>query len=97
MPDRPEDPVLKTARREAIVAVAIWVAAAVWSVGYCTLFGYRRDPATLTFVLGFPDWVFWGVILPWVVCVGLCVWFAYGFMKDAEFGAEVDERGADDE
>lgn len=77
------------------MAVLLWVGAALWSVGVCALYGYRRDPATLKFILGFPDWVFWGIMAPWAACVGLCFWFAYGLMKDADLGAEADGGESD--
>lgn len=79
-----ELPLLKSARREAIGALAIWFSATVYSVGYCTLNGYGRDPKTLTFVLGFPDWVFWGLIVPWGTCTIVASLFAFLFMKDED-------------
>ena len=47
-------------------------------------FGYGRKPESLTFVLGFPDWVFWGLILPWGVCTIISSLFAFWFMVDEE-------------
>ncbi len=90
-----DDPLLRSARREALVVLGIWLAALTYTVGYCYRFGYNRDPQTLTFVLGFPDWVFWGIIAPWIVCVFLSYWFGYRFVRDDTLGAERDE-GADD-
>jgi hypothetical protein len=78
----PEDPLLKSARREMRVAASIWALAMLHTVGVCTLFGYNRDPKTLTFVLGFPDWVFWGIVFPWAACTVASAWFAFGFMTD---------------
>lgn len=92
MSQPPEDPVLKSARREAIVAGLLWAAAALYAIVYCALRGYGRDPKSLTFVLGFPDWVFWGVLVPWAVCIALSFWFALAFMKDGDLGAEPEER-----
>ena len=79
-----ELPLLKSARREAIGALAIWLVLTIYSVGYCCTYGYGRDPKTLTFVLGFPDWVFWGMIVPWAACTATSGWFAFGFMKDED-------------
>ena len=94
MPDPTEHPLIRSARREALVAVAMWFVALVWSVGVCTTYGYvrdpkslsgyGRDPESLTFVLGFPDWVFWGMIVPWAACTAASGWFAFGFMKDED-------------
>jgi hypothetical protein len=77
-----EDPLLRSARREAYVAFGLWVAALVYSVTYCGLRGYGRTADDLTFVFGFPDWVFWGIVLPWCLCTALSIAFAYGFMTD---------------
>ncbi len=84
MPETKEHPLIRSARREALVAVAMWFVALVWSVGVCTTWGYERDPKSLTFVLGFPDWVFWGLIVPWAACTAASGWFAFGFMKDED-------------
>src|SRR5262245_44163658 len=65
---RPEDPVLISSRREALLVFLIWLLAAGYSIGVCYAWGYGRDAATLTYVLGFPDWVFWGVVVPWSAC-----------------------------
>jgi hypothetical protein len=77
-----ELPLLKSARREAKAAFCIWLAAMTYSVGYCSLFGYGRTPESLTFILGFPDWVFWGLVVPWGVCTIVATLFAFFFMKD---------------
>ena len=82
MPDRPEDPLLKSARREAKVAATWWAIALTYTIGVCTQFGYGRDPKTLTYVLGFPDWVFWGIVVPWGACTLFAAWFAFGFMRN---------------
>jgi hypothetical protein len=87
-----EDPVLTSARREALLVFAIWLAACVWSVGVCYRFGYGRDAASLTYVLGFPDWVFWGVVVPWTVCTGLCYLMAYHVITDEHLGEEQAEE-----
>lgn len=92
-----EHPLLKSARREALVVLIVWALTTTYCVTYCTWYGYAiparlagsgtatgRDPATLTFVLGFPDWIFWGIVLPWGVCTIVSTIFAFGFMSDAD-------------
>jgi hypothetical protein len=79
-----ELPLLKSARREALGAFGFWMVATIYSVGYCTLNGYDRKPESLTFVLGFPDWVFWGIVVPWGICTIGASLFAFCFMKDEE-------------
>lgn len=40
------------------------------------MMGYNRDPQTVKLIMGFPDWVFWGIIVPWVGIVTFT--FVYG-------------------
>ncbi len=89
MPDIQELPLLKSAKREAMVALGIWLAATIYSLGYCFQYGYGRDPESLTYVLGFPDWVFWGLVMPWGACTVLASVFAFCFMKDEELPQSV--------
>jgi len=49
------------------------------------LASFDRDPATLTtpFGLGIPDWVFYGVVAPWIVCLlGTFVFCLFIFKED---------------
>lgn len=85
-----ELPLIKSARREALAALAIWLTATIYSVSYCTLNGYGRDPKTLTYVMGFPDWVFWGLIVPWGICTIVASLFAFVFMKDEDLDGGVE-------
>jgi hypothetical protein len=85
---RSEDPVLRSARREAAATLIAWACALSYTVIYCSLYGYGRSLDDLHFVLGFPDWVFWGIVAPWGVCMVLCYWFSYVFMTDEDLGGE---------
>lgn len=86
----PEDVVVRAARREASVALGIWLVAMVYTVTYCYLNGYGRSVESLTFVLWFPDWVFWGIVVPWGICVLGSLPFAFRFMGDESLGEEID-------
>ncbi len=85
-----EDAVVKAARREASLAFGMWAIALLYTVTYCYLNGYGRSAEDLTFVLWFPDWVFWGIIVPWLTCVVMSVVFAFGIMGDESLGEEAD-------
>jgi hypothetical protein len=89
------DPVFLSARREALVAFVVWAFALAWSVGYCAVNGYHRTAESLTFVLWFPDWVFWGIVVPWLACVVVSIWFAFGLMRDEDLGSN--EQGDDEQ
>ena len=86
-----EDPVLHSSRREAIVVLISWLCAFAYTVTYCYRYGYNRPAEDLQFVLGFPDWIFWGIVTPWAVCFVIAWWFSYVFVTDADLGQELDE------
>jgi hypothetical protein len=92
MEQRREDPLLTSARREALLVFVIWLVACAYSVGVCYGLGYHRDVATLTFVLGFPDWIFWGIVAPWTVCTGLSFVLSYFLIADEDLGREQEEE-----
>ncbi len=81
-----EDPLVRSARREALAALILWLVAMVYTIGYCYLNGYGRSPESLTFVLWFPDWVFWGIIVPWGLCALGSLPFAFRIMGDEPLG-----------
>ena len=99
MSERPEDPVLVSARREALIVFATWVIAMTYSLIYCYQFGYGRKGEDLHYVYGIPDWVFWGIVAPWGACILFSWIFASVFMRDEELGEDppgsepVDEFG----
>ena len=95
MKQRTEDPVLRSARREALIVFGIWLAACIYTVGFCAAFGYERDPATLIFVFGIPDWVFYGVFLPWTVCTILAFIVSHYVIRDEDLGEEQMETALD--
>ncbi|HZN36146.1 MAG TPA: DUF997 family protein [Pirellulaceae bacterium] len=88
MTARREDPVLTSSRREAILVLLIWLVACTYSIGVCYAWGYGRDAATLTYIFGFPDWVFWGVIVPWSVCTLLALILGSFVVTDDDLGEE---------
>ena len=87
----PEDPLVRSSRREAVLVLIIWAAALGFSVWYCSTYGYG-SARELTFVFGVPEWVFWGVLVPWLVCTAAGIVFAYAFMRDDPLGAEAEIR-----
>ena len=90
-----EDVLVRHARREAAAAFLMWLVAMAYSVTYCYTFGYGRDVESLSFVLWFPDWVFWGIIAPWSLCAVGSIAFAFRFMGDEELGEEIDADPAE--
>jgi hypothetical protein len=99
-PDRPakEQQLLRHARREGLLIMAVWGVALVWCVSAGYLLGYHppRDPEDIRLILGMPDWVFWAVVLPWGLALLFTVWFCFGFMADDDLGRDPDERGGEE-
>jgi fatty acid desaturase len=85
-----EDTLVRHARREAAIALAMWAAAMIYTIAYCYTNGYGRTAESLTFVLWFPDWVFWGIVVPWAICAAASLVFAFGIMGDEPLGEETD-------
>lgn len=90
----PSDPVLRAARREATFTFVVFVLALAYTVGYCSQYAYGRTLDSLTFVWGFPDWVFWGIVVPWAVVLAITILFCLTVMGDESLGQEVDETHA---
>jgi hypothetical protein len=93
-PPRPADKeqqLLRHARREGLLILAVWAVCLIWSVGGSALFGYGRNPEDISLILGMPDWVFWFVALPWGVCLVFSVWFCFAFMADDDLGQDPEE------
>jgi hypothetical protein len=86
-----EQQILQHARREGLLLLAVWAAALVWCTTVCYLLGYRRPAQAMTLVLGMPDWVFWGVVLPWGLCLLFSGWFCFAYMADDDLGRDPDE------
>lgn len=83
-----EDPLLRSARREAIVVTIFGACALAYTVGYCSWAGFNRPIESMTYILGFPDWVFWGIITPWAICTIVACYFSYVLMEDYDLEAE---------
>jgi hypothetical protein len=93
MPDVSEDPLVTTGRREAVVVLTLFFVAVTYTVGYCAWFGYDRTLDDLTFVLGFPDWVFWGIVVPWGICTVIGWFLSTFYMADTPLEAAAPPPG----
>ncbi len=83
--EAPWDPVFLRARREAWIIFALWAACLLWSVPVCYWLGYSppSDPNELRVVWGFPQWAFWGILVPWLCADVVTIVFCWKFMQDA--------------
>jgi hypothetical protein len=95
----------RNARREMFVILVVTALALVWTVGYCYLFGYQHDEQSWVVrtglatpraadnfqqIAGLPDWVLFGIVIPWLVCTVFTIGFCF-YMKDDDLGTEAEE------
>ena len=59
---------------------------------------FNRDPATLKTPLGLgvPDWVFYGIVIPWIGCILFTFWFCLFFYVEDDLGRENEYLVEDD-
>jgi uncharacterized membrane protein YhdT len=62
-----EDPRYEQANREARWAIGYWLAFTVVVTGLAWWLGYEKPASELSFILGFPAWFFWSVLVTSVV------------------------------
>ncbi|MCA9428238.1 MAG: DUF997 family protein [Candidatus Omnitrophica bacterium] len=91
MADPKLDPTFRNARREALVILVIYTVSLLYTILFCHFFAYNREPETIRLYLGIPDWVVWGVMLPWAVNVGVTFWFCFIYMADDNLDIPPDE------
>ena len=73
---------LRQSRRELWLILLAWLGCALWVISYCSTNGYDLAPEEVSTVLGFPDWVFWGVVTPWMIANAFTFWFCLRFLKN---------------
>lgn len=70
--------------RELKVGVIATVTFIAISCVVSYLMGYLRSPDEIGYVIGFPDWIFWGVLVPWILIVAFTVYYGLVKMKGEE-------------
>ena len=83
-PSNAETRCLRQSRRELWLILLAWLGCALWVIGYCSLNAYDLTPEEVATLLGFPDWVFWGVVTPWMVANAFTFWFCLRALKNDE-------------
>ena len=82
----------RTSAREGIVSMAVAILLLAISGAVTAAWGYDRPAESIRYILGIPDWIFWGVLLPWAAATAFTGWFALRYMKDEDLGSERDEE-----
>ncbi len=90
-----EDPVVRSTRREVIAVLGVTAIALTYTIITCYRLGFDRS-RELKFVklfagIAFPEWVFWGIVVPWLASFVIGGLFALRFMSDADLGEELEE------
>jgi hypothetical protein len=82
-----------------------WFCAFLWTLSFCYLRGYQhpadswlvqiglaepRTSGNFRLVLGMPDWIVWGIMLPWIICSVITVLYGLYGMKDDDLGIEAE-------
>jgi uncharacterized membrane protein YhdT len=80
--DFEEDPRYAQANREAWWAVGYWALFTVVVTGLAWWLGYEKAADELTFVMGFPTWFFWSVLMTSLVFSAIPVWIIRRNFKD---------------
>ena len=86
--------------KEAKLAATVFLVALSYCPAVIVNKGYLpppERPLEPDLVWGIPGWVFWGLLLPWCLMIGITCWFALFFLKDDEpllpFPGETDPHG----
>ena len=88
-------PVYLNSLRETFLILLTWIVFAIWVVGYSLRYGYNLHSDTFSTVIGIPEWVFWGIGLPWILAIFVTIGFAVFVVKDDPL-EESDEAPTDD-
>ncbi len=90
----PDDPFYLNSRRESIVTIVAWFICGVYTLSYCYLTGYGDPSEEVQTHWGIPDWVLFGIFLPWVLVNVFAWWYCFRFVKDEDLGEDPEERQA---
>ncbi len=95
-PPEKEQQLLRHARREGLLILAVWSACLIWSMVVGYFMGYRRSAPDMALIFGMPDWIFWSVVLPWALCLAFSTWFCFVYMTDDDLGQDPGEETGHD-
>lgn len=72
------EPTYRRTLKEAIVALLLWFGAGVWVISVSYWLGSDRPVRS---VGGIPNWILWGVLLPWVTLFFVHSWYSLVFLR----------------
>ncbi len=75
---------IRQSRREFAGILITWGVFMIWVIGYASARAYPDDPSAMPLLLGFPQWIVWGIALPWLAATLVTIFFSLRIMKDHE-------------
>lgn len=60
--------------KKGVIVTAIYI---LFSTILSYFLGYKRTFSEMKLIMGFPDWIFYAVLLPWIAIVLYTVYFAF--------------------
>ncbi|HHW27641.1 MAG TPA: YhdT family protein [Firmicutes bacterium] len=85
--DFEEDPRYKIGLKQALIVAAIYVLYCLGAIAIAfPLTIFRPETKPMTFVAGFPDWVFWSIIVWPIFIVALLVWVVATKFEQVDLG-----------
>ena len=72
------EPSYRRTLKEAIVAALLWLGAGVWVIAVSYWLGSGRPVWSIG---GVPNWVLWGVLVPWLTLFLLHTWYSLVFLR----------------
>jgi len=84
----------RSALREAGVILGVFVVALVYTITFC--YGFGHDVESIHLYWGIPDWVLWGIMVPWMACALFTGWFCFRFMKEDDDAAPASGPSVED-
>jgi TRAP-type C4-dicarboxylate transport system permease small subunit len=72
------EPTYRRTLKEAIVALLIWFGAGVWVISVSYWLGSGRPVISIG---GIPNWVLWGILVPWVTLFVIHSWYSLFFLR----------------
>lgn len=108
-PQTPAQKAFASAKKEALIVVALVAISLVWTLGYCALRGYQHPPDSwlvrsglarsrsaedFAAVAGVPDWILYGIVAPWVFSTLATVYLSLRGMADDDLGVEHEDGNA---
>ena len=65
-------------------------------LGPLTTMDRRPDSLRTPWELGIPDWIWYGVFLPWIGCIAFTFWFCLAYFQIDDLGQEPSSPGESD-